>query len=107
MSEQKSLNGYTTVELAAFQDRLEAGEAELHYAWKKGRESILAADLWPLVRELAALVRWYRRGEPIKGMPKYLHGAEADKALAHVTALERREGKQKDSEKRREQGGRA
>ncbi len=50
-------------------------------------------DPWPLVRELAALVRWYRRGEPIKGVPKYLHGIEADKALARATAvLKRREG---------------
>jgi len=56
-----------------------------------------------LVRELAALVRWYRHGQPIKGVPKYLHGIEADKALARADAhLEGREPQNYSAAQRRQ-----
>jgi len=40
-----------------------------------------------LVRELAALVRWYRHGRPIDGLPKYQHGQRADSLLTRATAF--------------------
>jgi hypothetical protein len=46
-----------------------------------------APSLLPLVRELAELVRWYRHGRPIAGLPKYQHGQRADTLLARVEEL--------------------
>ena len=37
-NEQKPLSNYTQEELASLDKRMEAGEAELFYAWKVGRE---------------------------------------------------------------------
>jgi len=34
----KSLSEYTKEEIATLQRRMEEGEAELYYAWKKGKE---------------------------------------------------------------------